>query len=159
MGNILLTLLVVAGLFVVMGCAGQTTTQTTPGQNVPALNGTSGSNISSEQQAEQQAAQQQVQQRAAQQAAEQAAQRALQNQSLPKTFECTAGIHWSGESGMQGTIVGVEKFKGRQACHVAYSFSPEAKFDYYIDMNDITSVCYVIGGSLGTESTEVCDWQ
>ena len=147
MKNVILVLLVVAGLFVVMGCAGQkTTTQTEQGQNMPALNGTGGPNISSEQQAAQQAAQQQAQQ-------------ALQNQTLPKTFECTAGTHWSGESGMQGTVVGMETFKGRQACHVTYSFSPEAKFDYYIDMNDITSVCYVMSGSLGTESTEVCSWQ
>jgi hypothetical protein len=152
MRNILLTILVVAGLFVMMGCAGQTKT---PVQNVPALNGTTGSNVSAEQQAAEQLAQQQAQQ----QAAEQAAQQALKNQSLPTTFECAAGTHWSGDSGMQGTVVGVETFKGRQACHVTYSFSSEAKFDYYIDMNDVTSVCYVMSGAAGTAPTEVCSWQ
>ena len=60
---------------------------------------------------------------------------------------------------MQGTIVGVETYKGRQACHVTYSFSPEAKFDYYIDMGNITSVCYVMSGAAGVEPTEVCNWQ
>ncbi|VVB74079.1 Uncharacterised protein [uncultured archaeon] len=153
MRNILLTVLVVAGLFVIMGCTGQTTTtQTNQNQNMPAYNGTSGPNISAEEQ------QAQVQQQAEQEAIQQA-QQAMQNQSLPKTFECAAGTHWSGESGMQGTIVGVETFKGKQTCHVTYSFSAEAKFDYYIDMTDITSVCYVMSGGPGTESTEVCNWQ
>jgi len=128
MKNVLLIILVIAGLFMIMGCAGQNTTT-------------------------------QTDQQAAQQAVQQAAQQVLQNQTLPKTFECAAGTHWSGGSGMQGTIIGVETYKGRQACHVAYSFSADAKFDYYIDMNDITSVCYVMSGSAGTPPTEVCNWQ
>jgi len=149
MKNILLTFLVLAGLFIVMGCVSQNTTTQTAQQ-------------AAQQQAEQQAqqaAQQAAQQQAAQQTAQQQAQQALQNQSLPTTFECKVGIHWGGANGMQGTIIGVETYKGKQACHVTYSFSAEAKFDYYIDMNDITSVCYVMSGAVGTEPTEVCNWQ
>lgn len=151
MKNILLTLLVVAGLFIIMGCAGQgNTTQTQQ---------TNQTQQAAQQQQAQQAAQQQAEQQAIQQAAQQAAQQALQNNTLPATFDCTAGIHWSGESGMQGTIIGIETYKGRQACHVKYSFSAEATFDYYIDMSNVTSVCYVMSGSAGTPPTEVCNWQ
>lgn len=147
-------LLVVAGLFV-FGCAGQktTTTQNEQGQAMPALNGTSGPSQ------DELAAQEAAEQQAIQQAIREQAQQALQNQTLPTSFQCTAGVRYSNQQGMQGTMVGVETYKGRQTCHITYSLGPDSRFDYYLDMSDPKSVCYVMSGGEGTEPTEVCDWQ
>lgn len=73
-------------------------------------------------------------------------------------IECVAGMTWNTQSegySMAGTIVGVENYKGRQACHVTAEIDGGyGNFDIYIDMADENASCVVM--DIGGQTTETC---
>ena len=140
MKNMLLMILVAMGLFVMMGCAGQNTTTADQNKATPPSKNTTEQVVSNTSNTGQTQPEQNT------------------TAPPPTKFTCTPGAHYNNMKGLSGTVVGIETFRGRQTCHVTYSFSADAKYDYYLDMSNPDDFCTAMSSGDGSEPTISCDW-